>query len=321
MRQAGRYLPEYQKIRKKCPTFLDLCYTPELATRVTLQPIERFDLDAAIIFSDILVIPYGLGQSVSFEIGQGPHLGSLPLSSFQDHLSFEGFAKKLSPVYEALRLTRSQLSSSKALIGFSGAPWTLALYMLEGQGTRDFAKAKREAFQNEERFSALLDLLSHAISLHLIEQIKAGASAIQIFDSWAGLCPATHSHKWIMEPTQKIVSAVREAFSHTPMIGFPKGIGINLLDYSAHCSFSALSLDSNMPLSWAVKTLPQDLILQGNLDPLLLCAGGDPLKRAIHSIHASMKERSYIFNLGHGIVPQTPIQNVEDCVKWVRDLK
>lgn len=321
MRQAGRYLPEYQNIRKKCPTFLDLCYTPELATRVTLQPIERFDLDAAIIFSDILVIPHGLGQSVSFEVGQGPHLGSLSLSSFQDHLSFENFAKKLSPVYEVLRLTRSQLSSSKALIGFSGAPWTLALYMLEGEGSRDFAKAKEEAFHHEELFSSFLDFLSEAISFHLIEQVKAGANALQIFDSWAGLCPASHFEKWILEPTKKIVSTVKEEFPDVPIIGFPKGIGANLVEYEAHCGFPALSLDNNTSLSWAVKNLSSHTILQGNLDPLLLCAGGEPLKRAITSIHEQMKERPYIFNLGHGIVPQTPIQNVEDCVRWVRELR
>lgn len=320
MRQAGRYLPEYGKIREKCPTFLDLCYTPELAAQVTLHPIERFDLDAAILFSDILVLPHGLGQPVSFEVGQGPHLESFPLSSFQTHLSLEGFLRKMSPVYEAIGLVRSRLSPQKALIGFSGAPWTLALYMLEGKGTRDFAKAKQEAFQNEEQFSTLLNFLTSALSLHLIEQIKAGTSAVQIFDSWAGLCPTTHFHQWILEPTQKIVSAVREVFPHIPMIGFPKGVGVNLLEYGRHCDFSALSLDSSTSLSWALKHLPSSLVLQGNLDPLLLCTGGDPLKRAIHAIHEEMKERPYIFNLGHGIVPQTPIKNVEECVKWVRDL-
>lgn len=320
MRQAGRYLPEYRKIREKCPTFLDLCYSPELAAQVTLQPIERFDLDAAILFSDILVIPDGLGQSVSFESGYGPRLSSLTLSSFQTTLSFDGFSKKMLPVYRALQLIRSRLSPSKALLGFSGAPWTLALYMLEGEGSRDFAKAKQEAFQDEPLFLSFLDFLSKAISLHLIEQIKAGASAIQIFDSWAGLCPASHFREWILEPTQKIVSAVKKIFPHIPLIGFPKGVGANLLDYGAHCGFSALSLDSSTPLPWAVENLPPNFILQGNLDPLLLCVGGEPLQREISSIHHQMKGRPYIFNLGHGIVPQTPIKNVEDCVKWVKGL-
>lgn len=321
MRQAGRYLPEYRKIREQCPTFLDLCYTPKLAAQVTLQPLERFDLDAAILFSDILVVPHGLGQFVSFEEGKGPQLSFLPLSSFERSLSFEGFLEKMSPIYEAIDLIRSQLSPNKALLGFSGAPWTLALYMLQGEGNRDFAKAKLQAFRNESLFSSFLDFLSQAISFHLIEQVKAGASALQIFDSWAGLCPASHFQKWIVEPTQKIVSAVKDVFPDIPLIGFPKGVGVNLLDYSAHCGFSALSLDSNTSLPWAVKNLPSDIILQGNLDPLLLCAGRDPLKRTIYSIHEKMKERPYIFNLGHGIVPQTPIQNVEDCVRWVRELR
>lgn len=320
MRQAGRYLPEYQKVRKQCATFLDLCYTPELAAQVSLQPLERFNLDAAIIFSDILVIPHGLGQDVSFEEGQGPRLAPLALSSFQEKLSFEMFSKKMLPIYKALNLTHSRLDPSKALLGFSGAPWTLALYMLEGEGNRDFAKAKKEAFQMEELFSSFLDFLGKAISLHLIEQVKAGATALQIFDSWAGLCPASHFHKWILESTQKVVTAVRDVFPHIPLIGFPKGVGGNLLDYGSYSGFSALSLDSNLPLPWAVKNLAPDLILQGNLDPLLLCVGGEPLKREIHSIHQQMKDRPYIFNLGHGIVPQTPIKNVEDCIKWVREL-
>lgn len=321
MRQAGRYLPEYRETRKKFATFLDLCYTPSFAAEVTLQPITRFDFDAAIIFSDILVIPDGLGQGVSFEEGKGPRLDSLSLSSFEKELSVEGFLKKMSPVYEAIRLTRSQLSLSKALLGFAGAPWTLALYMLEGEGNRDFARAKQEAFLHEQRFSDLLNFLSEIISLHLIEQGRAGATALQIFDSWAGLCPATHFQQWIVEPTQKIILAVKEACPETPIIGFPKGIGPHLLDYGSQCGVSAVSLDSCTPLSWAVKNLPSNLILQGNLDPLLLVAGGEPLKRAINSLHEQMEERPYIFNLGHGIVPQTPLKNVEMCVEWLRGLR
>jgi uroporphyrinogen decarboxylase len=318
MRQAGRYLPEYREIREKIPTFLDLCYNPELATEVTLQPIRRFDLDAAILFSDILVIPHALGQQVSFEKGEGPQLSPLSLSSFQEKLSPKGFQEKLSPIYEALDQIRSELPPSKALLGFAGAPWTLALYMLEGKGTRDFAKAKQEAFTNEKLFDMFLDFLVEAISLHLIQQVKAGATALQLFDSWAGLCPATHFQKWILDPTRKIVAHVKAAFPDLPLIGFPKGIGANLIEYDAYCDFPALSLDSSMPLSWAVKNLSPKTILQGNLDPLLLVAGGDPLKRAIISIHEQMGERPYIFNLGHGIVPQTPPKNVEDCVRWVR---
>ncbi len=320
MRQAGRHLPEYRQVRKTCKTFFDLCYTPHLAAQVTLQPLERFDYDAAILFSDILVIPDALGQKVSFEEGTGPLLSPLSLSTFPKSLSFEGFFEKLAPVYEAISLIRSKLSPSKALIGFAGAPWTLALYMLEGRGNRDFAKAKHQAFQDEENFSKFLDFLSEAVSLHLIEQVKAGVHSVQLFDTWAGHCPATHFQKWVLKPTQKIVAMVRK-ISDVPIIGFPKGIGSHLLDYGSQSGVSALSLDASTPLTWASENLPKDLIFQGNLDPLLLVSGGNPLKKTIESIHGQMKGRPYIFNLGHGILPQTPLPHIEACVKWVRELK
>jgi uroporphyrinogen decarboxylase len=317
MRQAGRSLPEYLEVRKTCKTFLDLCYSPELAAKVTLQPLERFGFDAAILFSDILVIPDALGQRVSFEEGKGPRLSPLYLSSFQKFLSFSRFFEKLIPVYEAIRLVKDKASP---LIGFSGAPWTLALYMLEGEGTRDFGKAKQIAFSDEEAFSNLLAFLTKAISLHLIEQVKAGVDAIQLFESWAGHCPATHVSKWILEPTKAIVTALRKEFPTLPLIGFPKGIGANLLSYGHDVGLSAVSLDAGVPLSWASENLPKSLIFQGNLDPLLLVTGGDSLKRGIHSIHQEMKGRPYIFNLGHGVLPQTPLPHLEDCVKWVRAL-
>lgn len=321
MRQAGRYLPEYLEIRKKCKTFLDLCYTPSLAAEVTLQPLQHFPLDAAILFSDILVIPDALGQKVSFEEGEGPHLSPLSLSSFREVLCRDFFLEKASPVYETIRLTKTALCPSKALIGFAGAPWTLALYMLEGKGTRDFGYAKQLAFQQEQQFSALLDFLVEIISLHLIEQIKAGVQVVQLFDSWGGLCPATHFEKWILGPTKRIVSHVRQAFPDLPIIGFPKGIGAQLTSYGRDTGVSAISLDAATSLSWAGKNLPSSLVFQGNLDPLLLVAGGKSLKNGIRSIHREMNGRSYIFNLGHGILPQTPLAHVEECVSWVRELK
>lgn len=321
MRQAGRYLPEYGIVRKKCKTFLDLCYTPELAMEVTLQPLQRFSLDAAIIFSDILVIPDALGQKVSFEELKGPVLSPLSLSSFQTILSCNRFFEKISPVYEAIRLTKSVLCSSKALIGFAGAPWTLALYMLEGAGTRDFAKAKQQAFQQEKLFLDFLNFLVEVVASHLIEQVKAGVQVIQIFDSWGGLCPATHFERWILKPTQKLVAKVKQIFPDLPIIGFPKGIGAQLLDYSMETGVSAVSLDSSMSLSWVQKNLQTSLVLQGNLDPLLLVVGGDSLKSAVQSIHQEMKDRPYIFNLGHGILPQTPLVHVEECIRLVRSLR
>lgn len=321
MRQAGRYLPEYRDVRKEFKTFLDLCYTPDFAAKVTLQPLQRFDFDVAILFSDILVIPDALGQKVVFEETKGPHLESLSLKSYQKSLSIDRFFEKTSPVYETTSLVKSQLSSSKALMGFAGAPWTLALYMLEGKGSKDFAKAKTEAFQDEDQFSSFLDFLSDAVSKHLIEQVKAGAQTLQIFDSWAGLCPSTHFERWVIEPTQKIIQDVKKVFPSVPIVGFPKGVGAHLLDYGVKSGVSALSLDSCVPLSWAVEKIPHSLVLQGNLDPFLLVSGGEPLKRAIQSIHTHMKGRSYVFNLGHGILPQTPISHVEACIEWVRELR
>lgn len=321
MRQAGRYLPEYLEVRKSCKGFLDLCYSPELAAEVTLQPLKRFPLDAAIIFSDILVIPHALGQNVSFEEGTGPKLTSISLHSFEEHLTLKNFLKNADPVYKTIHLTKSKLASSKSLIGFAGAPWTLALYMIEGEGSRDFAKAKEQAFENEKAFTALLDYLSEVISLHLIEQVKAGVQAVQLFDTWAGLCPATHFEGWITSPTRKIVSNLLKAFPNLPFIGFPKGIGANLGEYVSQTKVSGLSLDATTPLLWATKNLPAPLVLQGNLDPILLVAGGESLKRAIFSIHEEMQGRSYIFNLGHGILPQTPPSHVEECIHIVKGLR
>lgn len=321
MRQAGRYLPEYLEVRKRCKGFLDLCYNPELAAEVTLQPLKRFPLDAAIIFSDILVIPHALGQKVSFEEGTGPKLDPLSLDSFEERLTFKNFFKNAAPVYQTIHLTKSRLSPSKALIGFAGAPWTLALYMIEGEGSRDFAKAKGQAFENEKVFTALLDYLSEVVSLHLIEQVKAGVQTLQLFDTWAGLCPATHFEKWITSPTRKIVSNLSEAFPNLPFIGFPKGIGTNLGEYVTQTKISGVSLDISTPISWATENLPSSLILQGNLDPVLLVAGGESLKKAIFSIHEEMQGRPYIFNLGHGILPQTPPSHVETCVQIVKGLR
>lgn len=320
MRQAGRYLPEYRNVRKQCSTFLDLCYTPELAAKVTLQPLDRFNIDAAILFSDILVVPHALGQHVSFEEKKGPLLSPLSLSSFQDGLVFENVIQKLKPTYEAIRLVKGKLPATKAFIGFAGAPWTLALYMLEGQGSRDFAKAKQQAFEQEDKFTQFLDKLVDAISIHLIEQVTCGINVLQIFDTWAGLCPATHFDKWILQPTSKLTSLVKKAYPHVPIIGFPKGIGVNLVDYGKLSGASALSLDSVTSLSWAAQVLPENLILQGNMDPVVLVSGGDVLGKTIQIIHQKMNKRPYIFNLGHGILPQTPIKNVEDCIKWIRRL-
>ncbi|MBY0501150.1 MAG: uroporphyrinogen decarboxylase [Alphaproteobacteria bacterium] len=321
MRQAGRYLPEYRDVRKICQSFLDLCYTPDLAAKVTLQPLDRFDLDAAILFSDILVVPHALGQHVSFEETKGPLLSSLSLSSYQESLNFEQITQNLKPTYETIELVKEKLPSTTAFIGFAGAPWTLALYMLEGQGSRDFAKAKQQAFEQEDKFTQFLDKLVEAVSSHLIAQVTYGVNVLQLFDTWAGLCPATHFEKWILQPTSKLITLIKKSYPHVPIIGFPKGIGQNLVDYGRFSGVSALSLDAVTPLSWAAKVLPQELVLQGNMDPVMLVSGGYALENTVQVIHEQMNKRPYIFNLGHGILPRTPIKNVEDCIKWVRRLR
>lgn len=320
MRQAGRYLPEYRKIRKTQRTFLDLCYSPDLATEITLQPLRRFDLDVAILFSDILVIPDALGQKVTFIEGKGPQLDPLSLDTFQEKLRQEKLPLTLEPVYETLRKLKPQLSSEKALFGFAGAPWTLALYMLEGEGSRHFEKAKVQAFQNETGFNALLDTLVKAVTEHACNQIAAGADAIQLFDTWAGHCPMTHFDAWILEPTKAIVEGIKARYPETPVIGFPKGVGAQLIPYAERTGIEGVSLDAVTSLPWAHENLPPQLVFQGNLDPLLLVAGGEPLRKAIEELHGYMNSRPYIFNLGHGILPQTPVEHVEACVNWVREL-
>lgn len=321
MRQAGRYLPEYMEIRQKYTSFLELCYSPKDATRITLQPIERFDLDAAILFSDILVIPDSLGQDVSFLKSEGPVLSPLSLKDYEKSLSTHKCSEKLRPVYETVHEIKGKLPPTKGLIGFSGAPWTLALYMLEGRGSRDFAKAKRESFENEELFSNFLDLLADCVADHLLEQVQAGADAIQLFDSWAGLCPETHFLRWVIAPTQKIVAVLRDKYPDLPIIGFPRNAGAQYVSYGKATGVTALSLDASTPLCWAKNAIPEALVLQGNLDPVSLVAGGEPLKEAIRKIKEEMDGKAYIFNLGHGILPQTPVSHVQDCVDWVREAK
>ncbi len=321
MRQAGRYLPEYRHLRNQHKSFLSLCYTPEDAACVTLQPLERFDLDVAIIFSDILVIPDCLGQKVIFVESEGPRLAPLSLTSYSHHLSKTQFLEKAQQVYEALSLVKSKLSPTKTLMGFAGAPWTLALYMLEGRGSCDFSKAKEEAFLNEAAFSKFLHFLVDMIVLHVECQIQSGAGAIQLFDSWAGLCPSTHFQRWVIEPTRMIVERVQEKHPDVPIIGFPRGGGTLLADFVKQTKVSGLSLDSHVSRVWVYQNIQQPIVFQGNLDPLLLVAGGDPLREAIHTIHTEMRDRPYIFNLGHGILPQTPPAHVESCVQWVKELR
>ncbi len=318
MRQAGRYLPEYREVRKTARDFLSLCYTPELSAEVTLQPIRRFGLDAAIIFSDILVIPDALGQAVTFAEGEGPLLSPIRGLDQIQCLDQDGVDERLTPVYQALQRVKADLSSDIALIGFAGAPWTVATYMVEGGGSKDFSKVKAWAFSAPEEFQRLIDILVDATAAHLISQIKAGADVIQIFDTWAGVLPESEFKRWCVEPVKEIVLRIRENHPKVPVIGFPRGIGIGYKMYERETGVSALSIDSSVPLKWAVEQLQPNCVVQGNLDPVMLIAGGNPMIEAARNIVSTLGEKGFIFNLGHGIIRTTPPDHVAVLVDAVR---
>jgi uroporphyrinogen decarboxylase len=318
MRQAGRYLPEYRACRAKAGSFWTMCMTPELAAEVTLQPIHRFGFDAAILFSDILVVPFALGKDVTFEDGEGPSL--VPVDSV-DGLALDSalWAKKLAPVYEALKLVRSRLDRKTALLGFAGAPWTLATYMAQGKGSTDQRAAKLWGYRNPDSFSALLDILGDCIAAHLIRQIEAGADAVQIFDSWAGGLSASAFENWVVAPTKRVVEKVRAVHPKARIIGFPRAATLQGYErYAAVTGVDAVSIDTSAPVSWAVDKLGKSVALQGNLDPLVLLAGGRALAEAVDDLLTATRGTRFIFNLGHGVVPEIPVEHVTELVSRVR---
>ncbi len=319
MRQAGRYLPEYRELRAKTSNFLEFCYTPDIAVEATLQPIRRFGFDAAILFSDILVVPHGLGQKVWFEAGEGPRLETEALETLLPKLSADRMVEFLQPVYAAVRGIRAALPKETALIGFSGAPWTLACYMLEGKGSRDYPAARRAAYAEPERFAALMAVLEQGILAHCTAQIEAGAQVMQLFDSWAGAAPNALLQRVVIEPTARLVSALRQRFPQVPVIGFPKGIGAHFVTYAALTGVQGMGVDYHSDLKAARDATPAAITLQGNLDPeLLASAPAAALTRCIRHAVEAMEGRHYIFNLGHGILPHTPIAQVEVLLKAVR---
>jgi uroporphyrinogen decarboxylase len=316
MRQAGRYLPEYRETRKQAATFLDLCYSPLLAAEVTLQPVRRFDFDAAILFSDILVVPDALGQKVSFLEGRGPVLGSLPARmATADPV---GAIERLAPVMETVAAVRRALAPEKALIGFCGAPWTVATYMVAGHGTPDQLPARSMALADPDRLQALIDVLIDVSARYLIAQLEAGADVVKLFDSWAGGLDEQGFDRWVIEPTRAIVMAVRAKLPTARVIAFPKGAGARLGAYAERTGVDAVAVDWTLPLSKARELVPLPTVLQGNLDPLRVTVGGDALDEGIDSILAAMSGRAHIFNLGHGITPDAPIENVSRLVERVR---
>lgn len=318
MRQAGRYLPEYRAARKSVKSFLDLCFDPELASAVTLQPITRFDFDAAILFADILVIPHALDRKVTFVEGEGPRLEPIDETAI-DALDSERLSERLSPIYETVSLVRSQLDAEKTLIGFCGAPWTVATYMVAGRGTPDQAPARMLAARNPSHFQILIDKLVDASAEYLIGQLRAGANVVQIFDSWAGVLGEDEFKRWSILPTASIVRKIREAVPGARIIGFPKGAGLTLDRYVSLTGVDGIGVDWTVPLGLVRRNLQDKVAIQGNLDPLVLLAGGDALDRAIDHILERLAGSRFIFNLGHGIVPATPIAHVERLIERVRE--
>jgi uroporphyrinogen decarboxylase len=318
MRQAGRYLPEYREIRSKAPSFLDFCYSPALATEATLQPIRRFGFDAAILFSDILVIPDALGQSVSFESGEGPRLKPIETSADLAALREAPDWSRLAPVFETVARARQSLPAETALIGFCGAPWTVASYMIAGRGTPDQAPARLLAYREPKLFAALIDRLVEASAAYLSRQIEAGAEAVQIFDSWSGVLPPAEFERWCVKPLQRIVAHLRAESPAIPIIAFPRGAATQLSKFADLTSLSAIGLDTAVEPRAAAALLPGGLALQGNLDPLALVAGGRALDEAVARVLEGFEGRAHIFNLGHGILPETPIAHVERLMALVR---
>lgn len=318
MRQAGRYLPEYREVRAKAGSFLALCYDPALAAEVTLQPIRRFGFDAAILFSDILVVPQALGQKLWFVEGEGPRLDPVASRARLDEIDGLADADKLSPIIETVRRVRRALPGSTGFIGFCGAPWTVATYMVAGRGTPDQGPARTLFAAEPELFAAIIDRIVATSIGYLNAQIAAGVDAVQIFDSWAGVLSPGDFQRWCIAPTKRIVDGVRAAHPQARIIGFPRGAGTMIPDYVRGTGVDAVSLESEIDRDFARAAIQSLVPVQGHLDPLVLRAGGPELEREVEAIRTAFGEAPFVFNLGHGILPDTPIAHVERLLKAVR---
>jgi uroporphyrinogen decarboxylase len=318
MRQAGRYLPEYRATRAQAGSFLDLCFAPELAVEVTLQPLRRYGMDAAILFSDILVVPYALGQKLDYVEGEGPQLDPVHDAAELNRLSTADFHERLAPVYETVRRLATAIPETTALIGFAGSPWTVACYMVEGCGSKEYAKVKKFAYGDPEGFEALIDLLVRVTADYLCAQIEAGAEAVQVFDSWAGVLPAPEFRRWVIEPTRRLVELIKAKHSQVPVIGFPRGAGVMYKEYAEVSGVTALGLDTTVPPEWAAAELQTKLPVQGNLDPIMLVAGGEALRNSAIGILRTLSGGPFVFNLGHGVVQTTPPEHVGQLAALVK---
>lgn len=322
MRQAGRYLPEYRAVRASVPDFIALATTPGLAAEVTLQPIRRFGFDAAILFSDILLLPWALGQGLEYREGEGPVLPPIRDEAALRRLNPSRLAERTAPVMEAVRQVRAGLAregfDATALIGFAGAPFTVACYMVEGSGSRDFAATRTLAWQNPWLFDRIIELLTETTVDYLAAQVTAGAEVIMIFDTWAGVLAPSQFRRYVTEPARRIVAALRRQFPDLPVIGFPRMAGLAVAAYARETGVNAVGLDTAMDLPQVLPLLPQSVAAQGNLDPLVVVAGGAAMTGETTAILAAMRGRPAIFNLGHGIVPQTPPEHVAALIELVR---
>ena len=317
MRQAGRYLPEYRAMRTAKGGFLELVYDSEAAAEITLQPIRRFGLDAAILFSDILIVPHAMGMGLSFGVGEGPRLTPPLLDG--DFTALDPVLERFAPVYDTVRRVRTALASDVALIGFAGSPWTVATYMVAGSGSKDQGEARRLAYRDPGAFQALIDRIVAVTVDYLSGQIEAGAQTVQLFDSWAGSLAPAEFERWVVAPTAAIVGRLMVRHPNVPIIGFPKGAGAKLAAYAAETGIDAVGLDETVDPAWADAMLPPGMPVQGNIDPLALLAGGEALRASVVRIRAAFDDRPHILNLGHGILQETPIAHVEALLALVRE--
>lgn len=316
MRQAGRYLPEYRALRAEKGGFLALVYDCEAAAEITIQPIRRYGMDGAILFSDILIVPYAMGQDLEFLVGEGPRLSPRLVDTALS--SLHAVPQRLSPIYETVKLVRAQLPADKTMLGFAGSPWTVATYMVAGEGSRDQHDTRSMAYRDPAAFQAIIDAITALTIEYLAGQITAGAEAVQLFDSWSGSLAPSEFERWVIAPNAAIVSAIRARFPAVPVIGFPKGAGEKLPAYARETGVDALGLDETIDPHWAHANLPAGLPVQGNLDPLLLIAGGEELERQTLRVLEAFADRPHVFNLGHGIGQTTPLDHVSQLLSLVR---
>ncbi|MEN9682809.1 MAG: hypothetical protein RLZZ427_560 [Pseudomonadota bacterium] len=316
MRQAGRYLPEYRALRAEKGGFLALVYDSQAAAEITLQPIRRYGFDGAILFSDILIVPYAMGQDLQFLAGEGPHLSPRLVDSGLNAL--QAVPERLTPIYDTVQLVKSQLPADKTMLGFAGSPWTVATYMVNGEGSRDQHETRAMAYRDRGGFQAIIDAIIGVTVEYLAGQIEAGAEAIQLFDSWAGSLAPAEFERWVIAPNAAITAQIKARFPDVPVIGFPKGSGEKLPAYARETGVDAVGIDETIDPLWAARELPAGLPVQGNLDPLLLLAGGDELSMQACRVLDAFADRPHVFNLGHGIGQTTPLEHVSDLLELVR---